>query len=72
MTEEQEEEEMNVLRLHINSIVAGRQYTLYVEKSDGAGYYAVTTLRNLAELKKFLEANLESMNRDDTEELFPP
>ena len=66
-----ERDEMEVLRLHLNSVLVDRNYVLCVENEPGTGYYAVTTLGSCADLKKFLEAQIEQMKQEGMQDLYP-
>jgi hypothetical protein len=61
MTEEEESEEMALIKMHLNSVLPGRHWTIFVAYPDNSHNYAVTTLPNLEKTKQFLRDNLKSM-----------
>jgi hypothetical protein len=61
MTEEEEKEEMAVIKMHLNSVLPARHWTIFVAHPDNSSNYAVTTLPNLKATIEFLKTNLKSL-----------
>jgi hypothetical protein len=61
MTEEDEQKEMALIKMHLNSVLPGRHWTIMVAYPDNSSNYAVTTLPNLEKMKKFLRENLRQL-----------
>jgi hypothetical protein len=61
MTEQEEQEEMSLIKMHLNSILPARHWTIMVAYPDNSANYAVTTLPNLEKMKEFLRTNLKQL-----------